>query len=257
MALNPKHVKHIIEALAQACGESLDMHGYHAMSDYILDKTEIIVTHRYLYDTYKRTSIEIEEGKNTTRTYLDKMDLIAITLGYGDFSSYIKTFTTIDPILESCIGNWWSLVRANSGSYILKAPIRIFKSDDGLSITVEMKGGRQLFTGTAVLKMNNMFCALEGEKDKKLFVVMKLGGEGTPEMIQGTFAGISSAGDPIAGREIFLRENQLSFDEMAWQRLSIEIKNGLDKRINAYYKMYEMNCIKITNVSSFSLSDID
>lgn len=256
MAFHPAHVKNLIEDFALFVGESVDKRGYHVMSDYMEDHSDVPVSNFYLSDIYRRVCGQLNDGETSVKAQQNKMDAIAKVLGYENFLKYAKAISEpVSPLLIGCIGNWWSLVRANNGAYILKAPVRISLTDQR-TIAIELKGGRKQFTGTVSLRSGNIFCELDTGEDKKLFIVMKVGTRSHPRLLQGTFAGISTGGDPIAGRELFLREEEIPFEEMYWNKLGLSL-NNLDERINNYFSTYHNNCIKINNVSTFSMTDLD
>lgn len=259
MSIEPKHVELLIKALAEQVGASLVFKGFLRMSDEIpagvkkSDKQGLLITQRYLYDTFKRA----QKRSVNTRFSESHLDLIAVAIGKRNFRDFVlEVERPIDPVIKGCIGKWWSIVRANSGAYLLKAPVRIFLNEGETDILIELQGGQRSFSGKVTLRAGNIFCELDTGRDKKLYIVMKVGTSESPLLLQGTFAGISSAGDPIAGRELFVREEKLSFEEMKWEKLPVGA-NNLDARINQYFGTYEGNCLKIGQVSTFSQSDLD
>ncbi len=257
MATNPEFVKQLIEELADKTNESLDNRGFEVMSDYIEDKVKTDISKRYLSEAYLSVCQNIKKGVKEVRVYNHKMDSISKAIGYKSFKAFIQArFKPLDPSLIGCLGQWWSIVRANNGAYLLKAPVRIFMNDSKTEILIELQGGQRSFKGKVILRAGNIFCELDTGKDKKLYIVMKVGTSEKPLLLQGTFAGISSAGDPIAGRELFVRENNVAFEKMKWEKLPVG-KNTLDERINKYFATYEGNCLKIGWVSTFSKSDLD
>jgi hypothetical protein len=260
MGNDPLLIKLLFEKLAAAIDghQSLDSRGFHKMSDYIGKKTgNHSIDNRYLYETYTRLNKNIKEGKKEVKIYVEKLDIISKALGYERFLHFTETILSpVDKQLAGCIGTWWSIVRANNGQYILKAPVKLSMKKDQSGILIELQGGQRVFNGTVTLRAGNIFCELDTGIDKKLYIVMKVGTSAHPRLLQGTFSGISTAGDPIAGRELFLREEKLKFEEMKWSKLDVD-NNTLDSRINHYFSDYEKNCIKINNVSTFSMTDLD
>ena len=75
-------------------------------------------------------------------------------------------------------------------------------------------------------------------------------------MLQGVFCGISSAGDPISGREILLREDHLDYEEMQWEQVRLDNPQTAPC-IREYFKSSHQNCIKIRGVSTFTLDDLE
>ncbi len=256
MSQNPEHIISLINDLADKTNQSLDGHGFQRISDYVEEFTGTPITNRYLKETYINAINAQQSGTTKTKFYLVKIDLLAKVLGYKNFNAYADSKSApLEPQLLGCIGTWWSIVRANMGNYLLKAPVRITKSPDH-NIMIELKGGLRTFNGTATHRVGNIFCELDAGKDKKLYIVLKIGTSENPLLLQGTFAGISSAGDPIAGRELFVREDKMSYEEMKWEKIPCDTM-VLDKRINSYFETYEGNCLKVNKVSTFSMTDLD
>jgi hypothetical protein len=255
----PLLVKLLIEEITKQAGAQRNHQGFERVSEFIEDHTkpkEIkkgithkeLVSQKYLYETYKLVNKAIAENKPDVRTSKVKMDAIAEALGYETFVAFenlmIKPF---DPMLEQCEGNWWSIVRANAGDFILKAPIRIYKSAIENKMMMEMKGGAHSYIGSIQLRAGNLFCDLSSKEDKIFYMIMKIGTNTHVRLLQGTFAGISSSGDPIAGRELFLKEEdkELKFDQMHWERLPLNTMK------------YQGNCLKVGLMSIHDLPDLE
>jgi hypothetical protein len=96
------------------------------------------------------------------------------------------------------------------------------------------------------LRSGCLFCELDSGKDKKLYIVIRGNTNEQVKVLQGTFAGMSSTSDPIGGRELFIREHELDFAEMKWNKLPVD-NNKLDHSINKYFSQAEGNCLKIDN----------
>lgn len=254
MAVNTYSVLNLITALSEKLEESTDRAGFEKMSR---ELDEEKVSGRYLADVHKQVQEALDKKKMTIGIRRYKLDHIALFLGFRNFQRFENEYARPpDPVLTACIGNWWSMVRANSGAYILKAPVSIYRSDDGRQVNMKLRGRQHLFTGTIVFRAGCLFCTLDSEQAKKLFIVFKAGTVKNTLLMQGVFTGISSAGDPIAGRELLVREGKLSFEEMSWQKLTTDDAQT-DTRICSYFKEYEGNCIKISGASSFDLTDLD
>lgn len=255
MGTSPLLVKQLIEALARAANESLDHRGFEMMSDHIEKITGQEITRKYLYETYRKVCADIKAGVQEVRNYEEKLDTISKAIGYRRYLDFEKAVTQpVDAQLKPYAGNWWSIVRANAGAYLLKAPVRLY--EDEQQMRIELQGGLHLFKGTVTLRAANLFCTLESGKDKSIQLVMKAGAASDPLLLKGVFSGISTAGDPIAGRKLLLREHDLPFGQMHWKKLPLD-DTGLDPRIDRYFSHYEKNCIKITQVSTFSMRDLE
>lgn len=91
-----------------------------------------------------------------------------------------------------------------------------------------------------------MFCHLDSDRNKKMLIILKGNVNKHSQVLQGVFSGISSTGDPIAGRELFIREHVLPLKDMKWQALALD-DVSLDPRIRKYFENPKDNCIKIDN----------
>ncbi len=206
------------------------------------------ISQKYLDDVYRDVRKALDNNKLRIGTRRPKLDLIAKELGFKNFQFFEnEILKPVDPILRNCIGNWWSIVRANVGKDLFKAPVRIYE-DSQQGICIKLKGQENRFRGKIELRAGCLFCELDSSRDKKIYIVIKSSVSEGSRILQGTFAGISSTGDPIGGRELFLREKDQSFEDMKWEKLPVNSKT-LDKRISAYFENAEGNCIKIDNRS--------
>jgi hypothetical protein len=266
--MSPLLIKQLIERITDHVDKSYNHQGFGVASRYIEDhiqpkdvgngKTQKEeVSQKYLYETYNAVEKAIQEKKEDLRTSRAKMDAIAEALGYKNFSEFEKTILSpLDPLLDHYEGNWWSIVRANGSNHILKAPIKIYKDKVENKMKIDMKGGARSFTGYVQLRAGNLFCELDSNDNKILYLIMKIGSNKYTRLLQGIFAGISSAEDPIAGRELFWKEEQLSFDDMQWEKLPVNTPK-LDKRITNYFAKSEGNCLKGGQASVHDMVDLE
>jgi hypothetical protein len=237
--------------LHEHTGFSLDTSGFTRMSDAI---GEELVSKRYLGDVYRMLLRSRDQNKTEFRTHRDKLDHIARFLKYRNFQRFEDEIARpLSPALASCTGNWWSIVRANAGPYLLKAPVRISRDEKGTGLIAEMKASSGIFTGSVMLRAGNLFIELDSGHSKKLYIILKIGVSQHPSLLQGIFAGMSTAGDPIAGREILLRETDLAWDSMKWAKRPIDPSGD---PIHRYFDGHEKNCIRIGSVSAFDLTDL-
>jgi hypothetical protein len=100
---------------------------------------------------------------------------------------------------------------------------------------------------------------LQSGQNKNIHIVLKAGHSTEPQVLQGVFSGVSTAGDPIAGREIFIRQ-KLSYDKLTTERASIKDLIGSKSReselIGKYFKNKEYNILKGGAASTFGLDDL-
>ena len=77
--------------------------------------------------------------------------------------------------------------------------------------------------------------------------------------MQGVFSGMNSAGIPIAGRELLIRQEQLSWiDVNNTNRLPIEEALHMEgwKSVGQYFGNYFRNNLKVRQVARFDLGDL-
>ncbi len=256
--MKTKHILNILKLLAEREHQSLDRHGFGKMSEAICKPYPAeVISQRYLYDLYRKSLKKIKLGVESSSPRNYQIDMIAKHLGYPSylqFESYQET--KVSPILKACTGNWWSYVRANAGEFLFKAPVRILLDESTNQVKMEMRTKGRVFKGLVHEDIGCLTSYLDSGNGKKLAVVFKLGNTPVFELLQGVFSGISSAGDPISGREILVRETELTFEDMHWKQLPLADETT-EPRIRNYFSVYGQNCIKIREVSSFTLSDLD
>lgn len=256
--MKTKHVYTLLTLLGEKEKQPLDHFGFGKISQAMCaDLDSEPISQRYLYDLYRKTNRKLaaDIDSSSPRTY--HIDLMVKYLGFSSFSHFASyQENKISNSLKSCIGNWWSYVRANSGELLFKAPVQIRLDDLRNRLSMELRSNGHLFYGAASEASNCLTCSLDSINGKTLALVFKLGNSSSFQLLQGVFCGISSAGDPISGREILLREEELSYEEMKWEQLSLKDEKT-DPRILSYFSSYTQNCIKTKGVSSFTLTDLE
>jgi hypothetical protein len=104
-----------------------------------------------------------------------------------------------------------------------------------------------------------VYCLLESKQDKNLHLVFNVGHSKRPNVLQGVFSGMSTAGDPIAGREVLVRRKEKIF-ELKNSRQSIsemlKSKSEEEKIIGKYFKEVNQNILKGGKSSTYELTDL-
>lgn len=229
------------------------------------ESSNVYIYPRYLYDKYRAIQKAKKEKETHISFGLAHLNTLAHYIGYFDFHDFQNTSsahsTKISPILEGCKGFWYSYVRCNSGRKdVLVAPIQMQEANGKMWMT--LYGPNNTYTGELLLKGSCLFCTLDSGKNKILYVTYKIGEALDPAVLQGTFCGMSTAGDPIAGREVLAKQRGIKqLEEMAKpHRIYLEdeamVKERLDWRIAKYFEHYHENYIKIVNIGTFSLDDL-
>lgn len=247
------HVLYLIEQLAEKTGQALDYFGFGKMSEAIDDD---IITQRYLDDLYRNMRIKFKNEKLFTRPSTLYLDAISKHLGYACFAQFSNSIDRpVSDVLQACFGSWWSYVRANTGNYLYKAPVRIYLDEKKQKVRIEMKGQERLFFGEIEEKGGCFSGFLESGTDKRIGLVFKLGSSLKVNVIQGTFCGISTMHEPIAGREVLVREKNAEYSKMIWSNHAMD-DEIIDSRIRQYFSEYNDNCIKVRDVTGFELDDL-
>lgn len=263
--MRTKYIVQLLEFLAQKEGQSTDRYGFLKVSEAVCkhyaQKTGAspdneIVSQRYLYDLYRKEKEKLKAGVEVSSPRTNLIDMLADYAGYPTFVQYEKAQEkSLSNVLAACIGNWWSYVRANAGEALFKAPVKIYMDAQRNRLMMEMRSKERLFVGEVSEESSCLTAQLESGSGKKLALVFKLGNSLAIEVLQGVFSGISSAGDPIAGRELLVREPNIPYDAMQWEQLPLNDSNS-DARILHYFEDYGVNCMKIKGVSSFRMGDL-
>lgn len=264
MKAKVEKVSELLKSVSERANSSLDHSYMITIAEKINEeiKGEPIITKEYLYKHFvKKAETAIKKGEDVlsfSPIYLNKLSKFA---GYESYSHFEQSeHKKIDPQLKSCEGTWYSFVRCNSGKEdLLMSPVRIL--EENRTMQMILKGPSREFKGELRKKGINLFAFLESEDAKELHLVFKIGIAMKPEVLQGVFSGISSGGDPIAGKEVLIRVNDKTFEELRNERISIKeaeaSSNTLMRSLANAFKRYEGNSLKITGGSTFTISDLD
>jgi hypothetical protein len=254
MIVRIEYILKLIDILSERTAQSKDFYGFRKMSE-IIDDEHVDVSPRYLDELYRKVSKKHHEGVTTCRASSPHLDAISHAMGYLNFQQFCNSCDyPISSVLEACTGNWWSYFRAPAGNYIFRSPVRIFRDQLRQTMRMDLKGRERVFSGKIDERSGCLSGFLESGTDKRIGLVFKLGRSRHMELIQGVFCGISM-GDPVAGREICIRETGMEYEEMSWSSHLLDDKT-IDYRIRDFFSEYEMNCIKIKDISGFEIEDL-
>lgn len=270
MQFQVKNLLDFLKEVTQKAGKTLDFTGLRDLAGdintaIIEGRLEgLVFGERYIYENIYRQAknAKKEEYIKLSRSHVDT---IARYAGYKDFKGFEnkdKTQITITEKdkLKLCEGVWKSYVRTNSGrSELLIAPLHIFE-EKGLMI-IEMKGERNvIYRSQLSLRGGCLRCLLDAEDkdDRQVYMVLNLGAAQEFTVLMGVFAAMSSGGLPIAGREVWIREEaEIRFEDLNHQKLNMEKEsNQVHENILYYFKEREKNCWKGTLPSSFDIWDL-
>lgn len=240
------HVKALIEALAKKTGQPTDHSGYGQMSERI--DAKINISQKYLGDVYREANKKIANGILKTKNSRPHLDAIAQFLNYKNFDHFSETRDfNLSPIMKACLGNWWSYALSNNAQYIYKAPVKIFMSETPVDLLIELKGSERMFKGSLREDGTCFSGFLDSSKGKKLGLVFRLCNSVQIDLLQGVFSGMSSAGEPIAGKELLVRETELHFKEMKWSKHKPN-DVSIHANIRKYFSDKVSSVIKVQNI---------
>lgn len=218
------------------------------------------VSEDYLYrKLYRRAKRAKEKGQTEISLNVQNIEYIARFLGYSGYLQFERTeHPDKNPVLFNCVGNWYSYVRCNSGNPdILISPVQI--TANGKQVRMELKGPQRKFEGPMTISGPCLYCNLESGKEKRLNLIFKIGTAVEANVLQGVFSGVSSGGDPIAGRELLIRRKE-KFKELANSKIGIKDASESDdeelKTVAAYFSSMEKNILRGGRASTFGIADL-
>lgn len=264
MDCNRYDILKFLDSLAAATGLNLVHTDFKDMQDRLHErykqenpKGEIEFRDEYIY---RKLFLPSKKEKNEILK-LNPAILNALAQGAG-FKSYGHFVKVCDPMsnpsIQNSIGVWYSYVRCNSGQpYVLRAPVKIF--EEKREVLMEMRGPVRKFSGHVNAMGECLRCNLQSE-NKSISLVLKAGIAAQPKVLQGVFAGLSTAGDPIAGREILIRQDA-EYDALTNERTLInELIAAGDresKLVGTYFYNKEANILKGGRASTFGYDDLN
>jgi hypothetical protein len=222
-------------------------------------KEEPAFKEEYLYKHLQSKLRKAGEEKDMELSLNEKkISSLLRYLGYRNFAEFREGKDHPASQLGKFIGVWRSYVRCNSKNpFLLSSPVRIYAQKS--AVYMELAGPERNFKGELLLSGERVYCLLNGDHGKQIFLVMNGGIRLKPDVLQGVFAGISSAGDPIAGREVLIRQS-LPFEELRPLKIDIDewlrSANEEEAAIAKYFAQAENNIIKSGRSSSFDIGDL-
>ncbi len=266
MELPTDIVELALQQATQKAGSTYDRFGLTQLPSAINSKLSSAyraIGERYVYDTIFLT---IEKAKRNKDQYvrLDQscLDSVAYYIGFKSIEEF--RLSQSPNILEAMLpieGNWYSCVRASSGRpHILLSPVQIRVSENKRA-TMELRGPHRTYQGPIKCiagSISSLIVSDDGTKE--LHLVFKVGVARYPEVLVGLFSGVSSAGEPIAGKEVLFKSDEL-FDEMKNAKIPIQTVAGepapiIPRSIITYLADFEKSYFKVTDPSTFDVDDL-
>ena len=190
---------------------------------------------------------------------MNQLNTISNYLGYKNFDEFVLFVDhPIDSQLLSCVGNYYSYVRRNTEeSALLKSPVRISVRDR--KVIFELRGPKWIYVGEPHIANGCLFILMRAKGGKTFCHVYKIGTRESPDVLQGTFAGASTAFDPIGGTTV-LAKCEEEFSKMKPEELVVKnvIRTGsqLEKRLSLYFKRKDGNNLNPVRAITFTVADL-
>ncbi|MDN5205622.1 hypothetical protein QQ008_29830 [Fulvivirgaceae bacterium BMA10] len=219
------------------------------------------ITEDYLYkNLYRPSKNSLKDGDQTISANQGYLNSICRSIGFRNFEQFQSTLSSpIHPILKSCESGWYCYVRRNTKeSVIYQSPVRIYEGDHKMHF--ELKGPSQRYKGHIRLKNDCLFCNFSADNEKEFLHIYRIGSREKPKVLTGVFAGISTAGFPIGGRVVLIRE-EVPFGELKNRQFSIAEAQNMEemryKKLSKFFQSYEDNNLRIENPITFDLDDLE
>jgi len=214
---------------------------------------------RYLYETpYLSIKKAKSNGLDAIQLEASSLNSVAYFLGYDDVSAFRSShFPMIPNEVYALEGNWWSIVRCNSGRPdILVSPVRISLAND--KAMLELRGPHRTYKGV-IRWIGGSISSWIGSEDrvKVMHLAFQVGVARYPKTLLGVFSSVSSSGHPIAGKEILMRSHQ-NYDDMINYKFNIseELARAhprIPPPIIHYLSEFDKCYFKITEIGTFDL----
>lgn len=248
------HLRKMLQALQEKTGVILSVKNLQTISENIGG-----IGSDYLYWKIQY-QIKGKRKDDTIGLRATQLDHIARYLKYKDFQDFISRIDRPnDSQLISLVGNYYSYVRRNAEEgYILRSPVKIWQRDDS-KIGFQLKGPSHVFEGEICKRHGCIFILMKADEGKVFHHIYKIGERKKPEVLQGVFSGVSTAFDPIGGRTVLIRTEDV-YTSLKNASLSVaalrKSKLPVEKRIAIYFKDYHNNNIAPARSSTFDLDDL-
>jgi hypothetical protein len=251
MEVRGKYVRSLLQMICERTGQELSRDGLMKAA------SQLKLAEQYLYKSLYHPIFLGEKGAVNLND--DIVSRLIKFLNYPTYSAFVKAMDApIDPVLCKVAGTYWSYVRRNSNDGVLLcSPTRIVV--DNNTANFELKGPNWTYRGEARLEGGCVFISMTTENGKSFHHVYKIGRALKPKILQGTFSGVSSAFDPIAGRCVLVRTEH-QFDLMENEAISIESleeKSGkLENALAKYFKERSLNNLIVEGITTNDIPDL-
>ena len=189
---------------------------------------------------------------------VNQLNTITNYLGYKNYDEFVLLVENpLDAQLLSCVGTYYSYVRRNTEEpVLLKSPVRIAEKKG--KVIFELRGPKWSYVGDMHLVNGCIFILMRAEGGKSFYHVYKIGTRDNPDVLQGTFCGVSTAFDPIGGRTVLIKSEE-DFSTMKSEELLVK-KIGrtgslIEKKLSKYFERKDGNNLNPIRAITFTIGD--
>ncbi len=255
MQLKVSSVREVLQMLSDKTGIGLDHSGLKAISEKVFPDGN----HRYLYHNVMQ---KIKDRRDDDEVNLNQyhVDKIAAFLGFTSWELLQgKLGRQPDPVLESLHGCYYCYVRASHHEgQLLRSPV-IISSNKGKT-WLRLQGKNWVFEGEVKLREGCLFILMESSEGKSFYHVYRIGTRRSPEVLQGIFAGVSTAFDPIGGRTVLVRQDgpaeSLTNLKIPISKLQASADPS-EQLLGKYFQDFSKNNLSPNKSVGFSWEDLD
>lgn len=243
----------MIDALLKKTGQNSSKKGFQIIAEEIGGLSE-----NYLYSKIFLV-IKRKKPDDIIRFHDTPIKNILRFLGFENFGAFIQYIENPVPKqLQQYTGNYYSYVRRSLDvGTVFRSPVRIYEQKG--NVWAELRGARLTYTGEVKFREGCLFVPLISSSGKAFYHIYKVGNSVAPQVLQGTFSGVSNAFDPIAGRAVLVKTKN-DFDKLENAELKIEDmmeSSSIEERCLAdYFREYSENNLAIKRTYTFDIRDL-
>jgi hypothetical protein len=253
------YLDRLMVMIAKKTKQSFNTKGFQAMREAIGENK---ISETYLYQKiYIGIKNAKRNGKKTINLNRGLLDHLADFLGYHTYPEFVEHMDNpVNPILLSCIGNYYSYVRQNDDKgIILRSPVKIYVKEG--KVCFDLKGGKWTYAGDVEITHGCLFILMRSSGGKMIHHVYKIGARDQPHVLQGIFSGVSTAFDPIGGRAVLVRLEEKDSEKLFNKKLEVtkltESKDVGLKNIGHYLADRNGNNLSINSIGmTFGIDDL-
>ncbi|MEM1319621.1 MAG: hypothetical protein AAGG75_05155 [Bacteroidota bacterium] len=264
MKISVESLEHLLEEVIKKANTNRERINLIELSEKIntvLPRDYKPLGNRYIYETIDRTIKKAKkEKKSSVRIGDASLHSLAYYIGFRDVEEFLSNrYPRLRTEAFAIEGNWYSIVRYISDlPVLLVSPVQVII--DGDVVRMKLYGKHRIYEGEINWIAGSISCFLSTtDKVKSLHLAFKLGVIKKPKLLKGVFSGVSSSGNPIAGREILWRPDEdIEFEAMSNFKVDTEESLKIDdpripKPIITYFSNSKDSYLKISEAGTFDV----